>query len=210
MISSTSTTSTTSSILSTATTCSTSSTLKTFSTTSSNTHVASTPTACFCLQNPSTGQFASISKGGNGLAFSATTRKNNPSLFTLDASSHLTSTTLGLVAVLNLPNFGNSGPDPSIPGRISGTTLAKSSQNPNYAPMTCDVSTGYLACKATASIKGSKKKAATTLIYKHIYTFSQDTRYGNGLDEVLFGTTVAEGAVPIKVLPDSVCRAKDS
>ncbi|KAL8923931.1 MAG: hypothetical protein Q9208_004368 [Pyrenodesmia sp. 3 TL-2023] len=129
---STSVTSPTSVTSSTSMTSSTGVTSSTSTSTSTSTTPTSTALAKFCLQDPSTGQFATLWKGGNGLSFGSITKKNFPSLFTLDAQSRLTSTVSGYYAVLNIATFGSDG---ASQGHVEGVTLDQSSGNPNYKPL---------------------------------------------------------------------------
>ncbi|KAL8859900.1 MAG: hypothetical protein Q9178_003733 [Gyalolechia marmorata] len=168
------------------------------STTSSgtSTSAASTPLATFCLQNPSTGRFGSLSRNGNGLAFSVKTPKNLPSLFTLDSSSRLISTTTNILAVLNLRTFGTTG---AAEGHVEGIELDRLGQNPNFKPMECDVESGFLDCRSAANyIDPVKTPASRSRV-------STTTQGFDGVDRFVFAPSSVGGAVAIKVLPASAC-----
>lgn len=153
-------------------------------------------TTNFCLLNPSSNQYASLSKTGNGLAFSQTTAKSLPSLFSLDSSSRLISTVTGLVAVLQLPTFGNDG---SSEGHVSGTTVDQLSKSPNYVAMVCDVSAGTLMCQSAAYAGGVKGATAAKV------QVETTTKGNNGVDQYVFAPTTVNGAVAIKVVSGSAC-----
>ncbi|KAL8937392.1 MAG: hypothetical protein Q9216_004445 [Gyalolechia sp. 2 TL-2023] len=163
---------------------------------SSTTSAASTPLASFCLQNPSTGQFASLSKGGNGLEYDLTTAKNLPSLFTLDSAHILTSVKTGLIAVLNLPTFGTDG---SAEGHIEGTTLDMTTRNTNYKPLECDIASGNLMCRSAANYIDPRK---TPALRSQLDT---TTKGNDGVDRFVFAPTKVVGAVAMKVFPASAC-----
>ncbi|KAL8915223.1 MAG: hypothetical protein Q9171_000342 [Xanthocarpia ochracea] len=168
------------------------------STTSSgtSTSAASTPLATFCLQNPSSGRFGSLSRNGNGLAFSVKTPKNLPSLFTLDSSSRLISTTTNILAVLNLRTFGTTG---AAEGHVEGIELDRLGQNPNFKPMECNVASGFLDCRSAANyIDPVKTPASRSRV-------STTTAGFDGVDRFVFAPTTVGGAVAIKVLPASAC-----
>ncbi|KAL8930048.1 MAG: hypothetical protein Q9172_000133 [Xanthocarpia lactea] len=168
------------------------------STTSSgtSTSAASTPLATFCLQNPSTGRFGSLTRNGNGLAFSVKTPKNLPSLFTLDSSSRLISTTTNILAVLNLRTFGTTG---AAEGHVEGIELDRLDQNPNFKPMECSVGSGFLDCRSAANYDDPVKTPASRS------RVSTTTQGFDGVDRFVFAPTTVGGAVAIKVLPASAC-----
>lgn len=171
---------------------STSTSLTTKTTSTSATSIATN----FCLLNPSSNQYASLSKTGNGLAFSPTTAKSLPSLFNLDSSSRLISTVTGLIAVLQLPTFGKDG---SSEGHVSGTTVDQLSKNPNYVAMVCDVSAGTLMCQSAAYAGGAKGATAAKV------QVETTTKGNNGVDQYVFAPTNVNGAVAIKVASGSAC-----
>ncbi|KAI4275755.1 MAG: hypothetical protein LQ337_002997 [Flavoplaca oasis] len=170
-----------------------------FSSTTSSASISSTPSDTpltnFCLQSMSTYHFASLSKGGNGLAyFNASNSKNLPSLFSLDSSSRLVSTKTGLLAVLNLPTFGTDG---SAPGHIQGITPDQLTRNSNDKPSVCDVGSGFLACRSAANYIDPVK---TPVSRSQVYTITEGN---NGVEKYLFAA--AQGAAAVKVLPASAC-----
>ncbi|KAL8742068.1 MAG: hypothetical protein Q9184_008307 [Pyrenodesmia sp. 2 TL-2023] len=169
--------------------------------TSSSSTTSTTPTstalAKFCLQDPSTNQFATLWKGGNGLSFGSITKKNFPSLFTLDAQSRLTSTLTGYYAVLNLATFGSDG---ASQGHVEGVTLDQlSSGNPNYRPLVCDVGTGSLLCRSAANYVDA---ARNPVMRSQVLTTTQGN---DGVDRYVFAPTSVVGAAPVRVLPASAC-----
>ncbi|KAL8837439.1 MAG: hypothetical protein Q9170_002524 [Blastenia crenularia] len=168
------------------------------STTSSSSTASATPTSLptFCLQNPSTGQFASLSKTGNGLSFDVTSPKHLPSLFTLSTSSILTSTKTGLIAVLNLATFGKDG---LSEGHVEGTTLDQLAKNQNHKPLECSVGTGMLMCRSAGNyIDAVKTPAGRSQV-------DTTTKGKDGVDQYVFAPTSVQGAVGIRVLPASAC-----
>ncbi|KAL8953330.1 MAG: hypothetical protein Q9222_000792 [Ikaeria aurantiellina] len=194
-------TSTTSSTAST-TSSSTTSTSATSSSTSTTSSPTPTAPANFCLQNAVNGQFASLSKTGNGLSFDAISPKTLPSLFTLDPSSSiLTSTKTGVVAVLNLATFGKDG---LTEGHIEGTTLDQLDKNKTYAPLVCGVGAGdkgatVLMCRSAANyIDPVKTPAARSML-------ETTTKGNDGVDQYVFAPTTVAGAAAIRVLPASAC-----
>ncbi|KAL8675557.1 MAG: hypothetical protein Q9168_000069 [Polycauliona sp. 1 TL-2023] len=195
-------TSMTSSTFSTAPTASTSISTSTSTSMTSSSSASSTPSTTpltnFCLQNPTTKQFASLDKGGNGLAYiDGKNNKNLPSLFTLDASSRLVSTKTSLLAVLNLSTFGKDG---SASGHIEGTDLDKLAGNKNYNALVCDVGSGYLVCRSAANYIDPVKTPASR---SQLYTITGGNN--NGVEQFIFAPTTVQGATVIKVLPASAC-----
>ncbi|KAI4087526.1 MAG: hypothetical protein LQ344_006721 [Seirophora lacunosa] len=178
------------------TTSSSSTTSSSTSTTStSSTSTSATPSATgFCLQNPSTGEYASLSRNGNGLEFGPKTAKNLPSLYKLDSSSRLVSTVTGLFASLQMPTFGKDG---SAAGHVTGTELDRLDRNPNYEPLECDVSGGDLKCRSPANYIDPVKTPATRT---QVYSLTEGN---NGVDKILFAP--ASGAVAVKVRPAAEC-----
>ncbi|KAL8845901.1 MAG: hypothetical protein Q9221_008968 [Calogaya cf. arnoldii] len=186
---------TTSSSFSSSTPIATSKTSTISSSSSTSSTPSSTPLANFCLQSLSTNHFASLSKGGNGLAyFNASNSKDLPSLFFLDSSSRLISTKTELFAVLNLATFGTYG---SAPGHIEGITVDQLSKNPNYKPLVCDIGSGFLVCRSAANYIDLVK---TPVSRSQIYTIMEGKA---GVEKYLFAT--APGAAAVKVLPASAC-----
>ncbi|KAI4227046.1 MAG: hypothetical protein L6R36_002727 [Xanthoria steineri] len=158
---------------------------------------SSTPLANFCLQSTSTNYFASLSKGGNGLAyFDASNSKNLPSLFTLDSSSRLISTKTKLFAMLNIPTFG---PDGFAPGHIEGVAPDQLDRNPNQKPLVCGVGSGFLVCRSAANYIDPMKSPEAL---SQVYTVTE----GNlGVERFVFAPTTALGTAAVKVLPASAC-----
>ncbi|KAL9018882.1 MAG: hypothetical protein Q9185_003794 [Variospora sp. 1 TL-2023] len=191
--------STTSSVSSTT---SSSSAPTTLTTSSSRTSTSSTSTSTsvvpfitgFCLQNPSTGEYAHLSRGGNGLEFGPKSAESLPSLYTLDASSRLVSTVTGLIAVLDLPTFGQDG---SSAGYTLGVDDDQLGTCPTYEALVCDVSTGDLQCRSAANYIDPVKTPATR---SQVYTLADGN---NGVDRLLFAP--ASGAVAVKVRPGADC-----
>lgn len=210
----TSSTSSTSSVLTTSTSSSSStpistSTFSITTTTGSSTSISttslgstsstpsSTPLANFCLQSLSTNHFASLSKGGNGLAyFNASNSKNLPSLFTLDSSSRLVSIKTNLFAVLNVPTFGTDG---SAPGHIEGIAPDQLDRNPNYKSLVCEIGSGFLVCRSAANYIDPVKKPVSR---SQVYTITEGN---NGVEKFVFAPTTAPGAAAVKILPASAC-----
>ncbi|KAL8650149.1 MAG: hypothetical protein Q9210_003996 [Variospora velana] len=192
--------STTSSVSSTTSSSSTPTTPTTSTTSSSATSTSSTSTSAtpfatgFCLQNPSTGEYAHLSRGGNGLEFGPKSAESLPSLYTLDASSRLVSTVSGLIAVLDLPTFGSDG---SAAGYTLGVNDDQLGTCPTYKALVCDVSTGDLQCRSAANYIDPVKTPATR---SQVYTLTDGN---NGVDRVLFAP--ASGAVAVKVRPGAEC-----
>ncbi|KAL8981771.1 MAG: hypothetical protein Q9177_005470 [Variospora cf. flavescens] len=193
--------STTSSVSSTT---SSSSAPTTLTTSSSRTSTSSTSTSTstsvapfitgFCLQNPSTGEYAHLSRGGNGLEFGPKSAESLPSLYTLDASSRLVSTVTGLIAVLDLPTFGQDGSSAGYTLGVDGDQLGTC---PTYEALVCDVSTGDLQCRSAANYIDPVKTPATR---SQVYTLADGN---NGVDRLLFAP--ASGAVAVKVRPGADC-----
>ncbi|KAL8643752.1 MAG: hypothetical protein Q9226_008143 [Calogaya cf. arnoldii] len=170
----------------------------TSSSSSTSSTPSNTPLANFYLQSLSTMHFASLSKGGNGLAyFNASNSKNLPSLFALDSSSRLISTKTDLFAVLNLATFGT---DRSAPGHIEGISIDQLSKNPNYKPLVYDIGSGLLVCRSAANYINPVK---TPISRSQIYTITEGK---TGIEKYLFTPTTAQGAAAVKVLPASTCR----
>ncbi|KAI4183801.1 MAG: hypothetical protein L6R41_005180 [Letrouitia leprolyta] len=189
----TSTSTTSLSISSTITT--SSSTTSTSTSSSTTTSPSSTSPATFCLQNPTTGQFASLGKGGNGLQFSPTTPKDLPSLFTLDSATNtLTSVKTGIIAALNLPTFGKDG---LTEGHVEGTTIEMTTKNQNYKPLVCSIQAQNLFCTNPPASYISSSPTGHLL--------GTTTKGKDGVDQFVFGPTKVAGAVLVKVLPGSAC-----
>ncbi|KAI4280705.1 MAG: hypothetical protein L6R35_005839 [Caloplaca aegaea] len=193
--------STTSSVSSTTSSSSAPTTLTTSSSTTSTSSIStSTSTSAvpfitgFCLQNPSTGEYAHLSRGGNGLEFAPKSAESLPSLYTLDASSRLVSTVTGLIAVLDLPTFGRDG---SSAGYTLGVDDDQLGTCPTYEALVCDVSTGDLQCRSAANYIDPVKTPATRSL---VYTLADGN---NGVDRLLFAP--ASGAVAVKVRPGADC-----
>ncbi|KAL9600271.1 MAG: hypothetical protein Q9219_003316 [cf. Caloplaca sp. 3 TL-2023] len=193
---STTTTPTTSTISTTSSTSSISST----STTSSTSSTPIATLSSFCLQNPSTKQFASLTRTGNGLSFNPTTPRSLPSLFFLDSSSRLTSRVTGTIAALQLPTFGKDG---TSEGHISGETQATiaAASNRNLEALTCDAAVvgGYLVCRSAANYIDAQKTPSQRS------RVDTTTKGNDGVDQYVFEPTAIAGAVAIRVLPASAC-----
>ncbi|KAL9008752.1 MAG: hypothetical protein Q9173_006155, partial [Seirophora scorigena] len=183
-----STSSTTTTSASSTTSSSSISSSSTSTTSTSSTSTSAIPSATgFCLLNPAAGEYASLSKNGNGLEFGPKTAKNLPSLYKLDSSSRLVSTVTGLFASLQLPTFGKDG---SAAGHVTGTEIDQLDKNPNYEPLECDVASGDLKCRSPANYIDPVKTPATR---SQVYTLTEGN---NGVDKVLFAP--ATGAVAVK------------
>ncbi|KAL8903140.1 MAG: hypothetical protein Q9207_004127 [Kuettlingeria erythrocarpa] len=193
---STSTSDSATSVTSTSTTESTTSAVSTTSSIVPTTSTTASEPTTFCLQDPSTGQFATLWRGGNGLSFGAVTKKNFPSLFTLDAQARLTSTITGYYAVLNLATFGNDG---ASQGHIEGVTLAQSTGNQIYRYLVCEVGDGSLVCRSAANYLDAAKSPVSR---SQVLTTTQGN---DGVDRYVFAPTSVAGAVPVRVLPASAC-----
>ncbi|KAI4114590.1 MAG: hypothetical protein LQ341_007770, partial [Variospora aurantia] len=109
--------------------------------------------------------------GGNGLEFGPKSAESLPSLYTLDASSRLVSTVTGLIAVLDLPTFGQDGSSAGYTLGVDGDQLG-----------TCPTS--------AANYIDPVKTPATR---SQVYTLADGN---NGVDRLLFAP--ASGAVAVK------------